>query len=89
MFINQKGEPFKLGWELFKIRSFNPVPRVKTDIQMVVNAYSFRLCIYCSGLCEILFTTSTRRISSTTIGTGEIGVGNCVSHDFHHKRSFP
>ncbi|XP_044172270.1 uncharacterized protein LOC122956650 [Acropora millepora] len=35
MFINQKGESFKLGWELFKIRSFNPVPRVKTDIQMV------------------------------------------------------
>ena len=50
MFFNQKGEPFKLGWELLKIRSFNPVPRVKSDIQMVVNAYSFRVCFYCSGL---------------------------------------
>ena len=74
---------------LLKIRSFNPVPRVKSDIQMIVNAYSFRLCIYCSGLWEILFTTSTRRIFSTTVGSGANGVGNCISHDFHHERSFP
>ena len=38
MFFNQTGEPFKLEWELLKIRSFNPVPRVKSvsKIQLVV-----------------------------------------------------
>ena len=41
--------------ELLKIRSFNLVPRVKSNIQMVVNAYSFRLCFYFSGLWEISF----------------------------------
>ena len=56
MFINQKGEPFKLGWQLLKIRSFNPVPRVKSNIQMAVNTYSFRLCFYCSFLWEISFS---------------------------------